>query len=236
VAVAVLGGTSAGAAPTTSGRSGAATGPLFAESNREYTTMVATRYQHHNQESEADHTYFYDCVGFVSYAVSRAAPTASTTTRDTMKIRAGYVPSPARYVALFAKVNAGTNLPGWAPITSVADLQPGDVIAWYYDPSATSKPGSASGHAVIIGARPTQTGPDTYSVLVYDSTASPHGPQDTRLTNPASQPNAAGKPSGLGQGTIGLVVTSRGSISSAQWSAGGRSVRSAHYGMARPVS
>ena len=198
--------------------------------------MVATRYQHHNQESEIDHTYFYDCVGFVSYAMTRAAPTAWATTRDTLKIRSGYVPSPASYLRLFARLDAGNNLPGWAPIASVAALQPGDVVAWYYDAAATDKPGSASGHAVVIAGPATKTGPGAYSVLVYDSTATPHGPQDTRLTNPANQPTAAGKPSGLGRGTIGLLVTSSGTISSVQWSAGGRSVRSAHYGMARPTS
>jgi hypothetical protein len=131
--------------------------------------MIATRYQHHNQESEADHTYFYDCVGFVSYAMSQAAPTASTTTRDTLKIKKGYVPSPASYVRLFGKVDAGTGLAGWAPVTSVAALQAGDVIAWYYDGGAASKPGSASGHAVVIAGPLSQTGSDAYSVLVYDS-------------------------------------------------------------------
>jgi hypothetical protein len=234
--VALVGTTSAGADSQRSVPSGVATGPLVTEGNREYTTMVATRYQHHNQESEVDHTYFYDCVGFVAYAMSRGAPTASTTSRDTLKTKKGYVPSPASYVGLFDKINTGASLAGWAPITSVATLQPGDVVAWYYDASATSKPGSASGHAVIIGAPPTKTGPDAYSVLVYDSTGTPHGPQDTRLTNPANQKNAAGKPSGLGQGTIGFLVTPNGAISSVQWSAGGKSVRSAHYGMARPVS
>src|SRR3981081_1307783 len=38
--------------------------PTVWKAERESTSMVATRYQHHNQESEADHTYFYDCVGF----------------------------------------------------------------------------------------------------------------------------------------------------------------------------
>jgi hypothetical protein len=198
--------------------------------------MIATRYQHHNQESEADHTYFYDCVGFVSYAMSQAAPTAATTTRDTLKIKRGYVPSPASYVRLFGKVDAGTGLPGWAPVSSVAALQAGDVIAWYYDRGAASKPGSASGHAAVIAGPLTQTGSDAYSVLVYDSTATPHGPDDTRRTNPANKPGPNGKPSGLGRGTIGILAKSDGQISAVQWSAGGSAVKSAHYGMARPVS
>ena len=198
--------------------------------------MVATRYQHHNVESEVDRTYFYDCVGFVAYALSRGAPTASATSRSLLNIGDRFVPSPAKYVSLFDKIDAGTSVAGWAPVTSVANLQPGDVIAWYYDAAATAKPGSATGHSVVIAAAPTKTGSDAYSVLVYDSTATPHGPHDTRLTNPANKPNKGGKPSGLGQGTIGLLVTSSGAISSVQWSAGGKSVKSAHYGMARPIS
>jgi hypothetical protein len=209
---------------------------MVGEAEREYTSMVATRYQHHNQESEADHTFFYDCVGFVSYAMSQAAPTASTTTRDTLKIKKGYVPSPASYVRLFGKVDAGTGLAGWAPVTSVAALQAGDVVAWYYDSGAAAKPGSASGHAVVIAGPPSQTGSDAYSVLVYDSTATPHGSDDTRRTNPANKPGPHGKPSGLGRGTIGIQAKSDGQIAAVQWSAGGSAVKSAHYGMARPVS
>jgi len=217
-------------------RPGSSTGPLLTEAAREYTTMVATRYQHHNEESEVRHTYFYDCVGFVSYAMTQAAPTAWASTRGFVKLRPGYVPSPARYVALFDKVDAGASLAGWAAVPTVTSLQPGDVIAWYYDANATSKPGSASGHAVVVAGPVSQTGPGTYSLLVYDSTATPHGPNDTRLTNPANQPDAGGKPSGLGRGTIGILATPGGQISAVQWSAGGRSVRSAHYGMGRPVS
>jgi len=243
VALALLGmgaGTtsaSAAIAPITSSSSaGATAGGMSGEAEREYTTMVATRYQHHNRESEVDRTYFYDCVGFISYALGRATPAAWATTRDALKIRPGSVPSPTRYVSLFDEVDAGSSLPGWAAVTSVAALQPGDVVAWYYDRGAASKPGSASGHAVVVGAAPTPTGGDTYSVLVYDSTATAHGPDDTRLTNPANEPGPGGRPSGLGRGTIGLQVTSGGQIASVQLSAGGRDVRSAHYGMARPVS
>lgn len=213
-----------------------ATGPMVTEATREYTTMAATRYQHQNRESEANHTYFYDCVGFVSYAMSRAAPTAWATARDTLHIRKGYVPSPAHYASLFATVNGGTSITGWAPVQSVTALQPGDVIVWYYDAAARDKPGSASGHAVVVAETPTPTGPDAYSALVYDSTATPHGPNDTRLTNRANQPGPVGKPSGLGEGTIGILATAGGQIAAVQWSSGGRAVASAHYAMARPVS
>jgi hypothetical protein len=222
--------------PPRSPSSGPVASPMLGEAGREYTTMVATRYQHHNQESEIDHSYFYDCVGFVSYSMRRAAPTAWATTQDTLKIRAGFVPSPGRYVSLFDKLDAGTNLAGWAPVTSVAALQPGDVVAWSYDRRAATKPGSASGHAVVIAATPTRSGPDAYSVLVYDSTGTPHGPDDTRRTNPANEPDPGGRPSGLGEGTIGLVAAPDGHIAAVQWSAGGRAVSAAHYGMARPVS
>jgi hypothetical protein len=223
-------------APSKSVSSSPGAAPMLDEAAREYTTMVATRYQHSNQESEADHHYFYDCVGFISYAMTRAAPTAWATTRNELKIRPGFVPSPAKYVSLFDKLDTGTNLAGWAPVTSVAALQPGDLVAWSYNRSSAANPGNASGHAVVIAATPTPTGPDTYSVLVYDSTATPHGPDDTRHINLANKPGPLGRPSGLGHGTIGLLEKSDGHIAAVQWSAGGPAVRSAHYGMARPVS
>jgi hypothetical protein len=222
--------------PPRSPSSGSGAGPVVAEAGREYTTMVATGYQHHNQESEVDHSYFYDCVGFVSYAIARAAPTAWATTQNTLKIRPGFVPSPERYVSLFDKLDAGTNLAGWAPVTSVAALQPGDVLAWSYDRGSGTKPSRASGHAVVIAGTPTRTGPSAYSVLVYDSTATPHGSNDTRRTNPANEPGPGGRPSGLGEGTIGLLVTPDGHVATVQWSPEGGAVRSARYGMARPVS
>jgi hypothetical protein len=73
------------------------------------------------------------------------APTASSTTRDTLKIKRGYVPSPASYVRLFGKVDAGTGLAGWSPVRSVVALQAGDVIARYYDGGAASKPAARRG-------------------------------------------------------------------------------------------
>lgn len=209
---------------------------MLGEAQREYMTMVATRYQHHNQESEVGHAYFYDCVGFVSYAMARAAPTAWATTRNELKIQPGFVPSPAKYVSLFDKLDTGTTLAGWAPVSSVAAVQPGDLVAWSYNRSSAAKPGSASGHAVVVAGTPTRTGPDAYSVPVYDATATPHGPDDTRHTNLANEPGPHGRPSGLGLGTIGLLETPDGHIAAVQWSAGGPAVRSAHYGMARPVS
>jgi hypothetical protein len=222
--------------PPRSLSSGPGDGPMLEEARREYATMAATRYQHHNQESEVGRSYFYDCVGFMSYAMGRAAPTAWATTQNLLKPRAGFVPSPARYVSMFETLDAGANLAGWAPVTSVGALQPGDVVAWSYDRGSATKPGSASGHAVVIAGTPTRTGLDAYSVLVYDSTATPHGTDDTRRTNPANEPGPGGRPSGLGEGTIGLQVTRDGHIAAVQWSPGGRAVRSAHYGMARPVS
>jgi hypothetical protein len=236
VAIAAVASPASATTPPSFPSSGSGASPLLAEAGREYTTMVATRYQHHNQESEVDHSYFYDCVGFVSYAIGRAAPTAWATTQNTLKIRTGFVPSPARYVSLFDKLDAGTNLAGWAPVTSVAALQPGDVVAWSYDRGSATKPGRASGHAVVIAGALTRTGPDAYSVLVYDSTATPHGSDDTRRTNAANEPGPGGRPSGLGEGTIGLLATPDGHIATVQWSQGGRAVRSARYGMARPVS
>src|SRR5579859_6658529 len=64
---------------STPGQGSPSTAPMLAEAQHELNTMTATRYQHHNVEDAAAGTYFYDCVGFVTYALGQAAPTARST-------------------------------------------------------------------------------------------------------------------------------------------------------------
>jgi hypothetical protein len=213
-------------------------GPLLGEAVHEYSTMTATRYQHRNREDAAAGTYFYDCVGFVTYALAQAAPTARTTIIDTYKIAPGRVPSPKKYVQLFGTLNGSQ--PGWSPVRSVADLQPGDVVAWAYDDATSSnEPGhdhAASGHAFVVGGAPQASGSRSYLVTVWDSTGTPHGPNDTRRTNPKNLPGPSGKPSGLGTGTVRIDAAADGSIATVHWSPDSGPVPAAHFAMGRPTS
>jgi hypothetical protein len=195
----------------------------------EYDTMTATRYQAALRVDVAKGTYFYDCVGFVTYALGQAAPQARTTIITKYKIAPHRIPSPARYVALFGVLD-GTQ-PGWQPVHRVVDLQPGDVVAWTY-----AHPRGSNGHALVVGSAPQAIGADRYLVTVWDSTATPHGPDDTRLTNPRNLPGGNGKPSGLGRGQIVLDAAADGSVARVHWTPTGAAVGTATYGMGRPDS
>jgi len=201
---------------------------MVGEAMLEYDTMTATRYQAALRVNLGRGTYFYDCVGFVTYALGRVAPVARQTVYRTFNIAPDRVPSPARYVTLFQELN-GTQ-PGWLPVRQVADLKPGDVVAWSY-----THPDHANGHALVVGSVPRLIGTSQYLVTVWDSTATPHGPQDTRLTNPKNLPGVNGKPSGLGRGEVVFDTAANGSIVRVHWSPGGSAVGPATYAMGRPV-
>jgi hypothetical protein len=202
---------------------------LLGEATHEYDTMTATRYQAALRVDLSRGTYFYDCVGFVTYALGHVAPQARTTIMTKFNIAPNRIPSPARYVDLFGQLD-GTQ-PGWQPVHRVADLQPGDVVAWTY-----TNPHGANGHALVVGSAPKAVGTSQYVITVWDSTATPHGPHDTRLTNPKNLPGGNGKPSGLGSGQVVLDTTAGGSLTRVHWSPTTSSVGPATYGMGRPVS
>jgi hypothetical protein len=204
-------------------------GPLLGEAEQEYDTMTASRYQAALRVDLTRGTYFYDCVGFVTYALGRVAPTARDTIYRTFNIAPNRIPSPSRYVALFGQLNR--TQAGWQPVSRVADLAPGDVVAWTY-----THPHGSNGHAFVVGSAPQRDGTNKYLVTVWDSTATPHGPGDTRLTNPKNLPGRNGKPSGLGRGQVALDTAANGSILRVHWSPNGSAVGPATYGMGRPIS
>jgi hypothetical protein len=211
---------------------------VLTEAEHEFSTMTATRYQHHNVENAVPGTYFYDCVGFVTYALDQAAPAAHSTIMTRFSVRPGRVPSPGLFVQLFGQLN-GTQA-GWAPVHRVADLLLGDVVAWSYDNAASSnEPGHdhmSRGHAFIVAAAPQPDGTNSYLVQVWDSTATPHGPNDTRRTNPKNLPGPNGKPSGLGTGTVRLDANADGALANVHWSPTSGTVPDAHLAMGRPTA
>jgi len=202
---------------------------LAGEAVHEYDTMTATRYQAALRVNLVRGTYFYDCVGFVTYALGRRMPQARETVYRAFNIAPSRIPSPARYVALFGQLD-GTQA-GWQPVRRVTDLQPGDVVAWSY-----THPHGANGHALIVGSAPQRVGADQYLVTVWDSTATPHGTDDTRRTNPKNLPGRNGKPSGLGRGQTVFDAGANGAITRVHWSPEGSAVGPATYAMGRPVS
>ncbi len=202
----LMGGGLRGAEPVASG------GPLYREAVREFKTMTATLYQHKTEVDGTAGTYRYDCVGFVSWALKRAAPQARESAFKACSIAKGRIPSPALYRTFFASL-AGKPQQGWAAVTKASELRPGDVVAWEKQ-TATS-----SGHAVVIGSLPVAGPEGTWVVEVYDSTASPHG-EDSRPTDSrAGVLESSGKRSGLGHGRMAFTADPvTGALTGYRWS------------------
>jgi hypothetical protein len=207
--------------------------PVLAAVTDQYTTMTATRYQHHDVENAQAGTYFYDCVGMVTYTLHLAAPNAIGALESDLGIRKGFVPNPAHYLQWFTALPAEPN-PFWLSVGHVEAILPGDVLAWTIE--ANNPHPIPAGHALIAAGPPLLLSDGSYALLVYDSTGTPHGPYDTRRTNPRNELGPNGLPSGLGSGTIQLFVDPiSGAPAAEAWTVG--TARTAQViGIARAIS
>jgi len=206
-------GTLRGAEPPSVG------GPLFHEATHEFRMMKSTLYQHRTAVDREARSYRYDCVGFVSYALKHAAPEAWATTVRVTGIASGRIPSPLRYRAFFASL-AEKPQPGWQAITKVSDLRCGDVVVWEH------KTKTSVGHAVVIGGVPVPGPGESWSVEVYDSTASPHSNDSRRDDERAHVLASTGRRSGLGHGVMVLISDPvSGALTGLRWSAEARAIQ-----------
>jgi hypothetical protein len=164
--------------------------------------MRVTRYQHTTSVDESSGSYFYDCSGLLDYAVGRVRP-------------ADLKPIPhtgARPLAgdIEGYLHRGMTGPveGWQALARVDALSPGDVVAW--QATEDSKTGD-TGHVMVVLEAPTQNSARApeWLVRVADSTLSPHA-LDSR--HPGT--------TGLGTGTIGLVVDEGGAPTAFYWRGG----------------
>ena len=176
---------------------------LLGEVQRELAAMRRTRYQHTTRVDEASGTFFYDCSGLLDYAMGRARPADAHALPTSTKTRplAGDI---ERYL------HQGLTQPiqGWQALTRVDELGAGDVIAWQATEDSTT---GDTGHVMIVLSAPTRnsTRPAEWLVPVADSTISPHA-ADSR------QPRTTG----LGTGTIGLMVDARDAPTAFYWRGG----------------
>lgn len=186
--------------------------PLLVEATEQFKAMTTTLYQHKTEVDRTAGSYRYDCVGFVSYALKHAAPQAWASAFKATGIDKGRIPRPPRYRTFFASL-ADTPQPGWEAVVKIADLRPGDIVAWEH------KTATAVGHAVIIGTIPVAAPDGSWLVMVYDSTASPHA-EDTRPADERAQPLApGGRHSGLGHGMMSLIADpATGALTGYRWS------------------
>lgn len=196
---------------------------LAAVVNEQFVPMKETLYQHAPAIDVSARTYYYDCVGFVTYTLSLAAPNAHDAVYAAMNVRKGYIPTPAQYVQWISGLPTAPH-ESWEMVPTMATLQAGDVLAW---PLEGNNPGTtATGHAVIAAGPALPLADGSFALLVYDSTATGHGPFDTRLTDSRCMPleiqgsSAFGHPSGLGSGTLQFKVDSTGAPVAVAWTVG----------------
>jgi hypothetical protein len=175
---------------------------LVEEVQRELNAMRATHYQHTTSVDENNGSYFYDCSGLLDYAVGRVRP-------------ADLKPIPhtgARPLAgdIEGYLHRGLTAPieGWQALARVDALGPGDVVAW--QATEDSRTGD-TGHVMVVLEAPTRNSARAaeWLVRVADSTLSPHA-LDSR--HPGT--------TGLGTGTIGLVVDEGGTATAFYWRGG----------------
>lgn len=177
---------------------------LLAEVRRELVEMRDTRYQHRTAVAAQEGGYYFDCSGFVDYALAHSRPASLEALPVTRSTR----PLAADFVRHFRAVAAGTAGGPWTSVGAVPELRPGDVIAWLRPADVKSR---NTGHVLVVletpAANPDRAG--EWLVKVADSTTSPHA-DDSRDKSD----------DGLGTGTIGLSVDGAGRPVGYYWRGG----------------
>jgi hypothetical protein len=183
---------------------------LIAESTRQQRAMTTTSYRHRSHIDEASGTFEYDCSGFVAYALLNAAPDALARVPVGPKGR----PRAEEFVTYFAGLEA--NDP-FEPVRRASDIAPGDIIAWLRPEDVNN---TNTGHIAIVLDRLGIAAPSSAAAKiggarellfrVVDSTEAPHG-DDVRDRYTMT---------GLGTGTIGLVVDGSDTPIGYRWKGG----------------
>jgi hypothetical protein len=177
---------------------------LLNEARRELTAITQTHYVHRTHVDEASGVFEFDCSGFVGYALSRAAPAAFETLVDATRRR----PLAKHFEAFFTAPRAP-----WTSVARVADLVPGDVIAWLEPPVKHSR---NTGHVMIVAdaPRPGERAGELV-VAVFGSSHSGHGTSDVRVRDHRD---------GLGTGQLVLIADADGRPVGYRWSTSRRSI------------
>jgi hypothetical protein len=207
----------------------ASTANTLASAYYQFNGLTCTEYTHKYQFAPPSY-YYYDCVGFTGYTTREADPQAWQSVVDALHIGTGYVPTPLAFEGFFNGLLT-TPQAGWQGVPNVQSIQAGDVLAWQPALSNGQPNTQGVGHSVLPLVAPRAipgSNNQRWEVVVMDSTAGGHGPDDTRKpTDPLSQRNAPitdkqgqVQPSGLGIGTIALDTTPQGAVTGVEWNVG----------------
>jgi hypothetical protein len=201
---------------------------IDAEARRILANVKTTDYAHKSNVDESQGLYELDCSGLVDLILKQVSPKhlAELETKHGHKRQLA-----DDYEQTFEETTATPKTGGgWLRIEHLADARPGDILAWK---NPAHKPGehTNTGHVMVIDDTPVeepaaaQAGRRTYRIRVMDSTASPHG-SDTR---------AAGQ-SGVGRGTLWLVVDAAGKPIGYRWKIARGPLHEAPIAIGRAVS
>jgi hypothetical protein len=183
---------------------GQAAKALLSEANRELKVVKTSRYSHKTQVDEAIGQFNYDCSGFLKYALAHSVPEALRSLQKATVRR----PLAKHFVRFITSLPPRQVVGRWSQVERATDLEPGDIIAWIKPPTVASR---NTGHVMIVRSaiqrHPKR--PHEIIVPVIDSTASRHGHSDSRHKEART---------GLGTGSIILVVDDTGKAISYRWS------------------
>jgi hypothetical protein len=182
---------------------------LLNEGERELSLMRTSTYQHQTDVDEASGRFNYDCSGFLDYALQKVSPLAyAQLPISKPKSRR---PLAQDFYNLFSSRTTRSSS-HWQHIRKLNNVRAGDIIAWLRPIDSDS---NNTGHVMLIKAEP-RLNPqrnDEMLISVIDSTSSPHA-QDSRRKGQT----------GLGSGTIGILVNKKSEPIAYRWK-GGRSER-----------
>jgi hypothetical protein len=151
-----------------------------------------TSYRHRGRIDPVTGVYQLDCSEFVSSLLERVAPLHY----QQIPIESGrHQPRAAMYFEFFEKLEAAPET-GWRSLNHLADVMPGDIIAWKVSPGGRGD----TGHVMIVATSPQKDQDGAFQVRVYDSSEIRHE-DDSR---PAGT-------TGVGSGTILFKLNNRGS-------------------------
>ena len=178
--------------------------PLSQEAERQLALMQTSVYQHHTNVDEATGRFNYDCSGFLDYALQKISPAAYA---ELPLTKAGSKrPLAQDFYTLFLHTTKASS--HWERIRKVSHVHAGDIVSWLrpMDNDSTN-----TGHVMVVKAQPSlnPNQSDEMLVSVIDSTTSPHA-QDTRRKGQT----------GLGSGTIGIIINSKGEPIAYHWRGG----------------
>jgi hypothetical protein len=160
---------------------------------RVITTLTSTAYVNGVQEMNVPPgTYRTDCSGWVSWLVRSTAPAAYDFVP--IEYQRPY-PRAFMYWQMFNAIGNGASIPNWTAVRRLAEVAPGDIIAWTFEPESQGD----SGHVLLVAAPPVINSNGTVAITVFDASSVPHN-DDTRRYPPG----------GVGRGTILFQVDAQG--------------------------